>query len=62
MPLVTLLVVGEGPSTGHSILPLEKLHLMCPWLSTQPLLSLPFRKCKWPKSARQRAGIAVYNL
>lgn len=61
MPLVTLLVSGEGPSTGHNILPLNKLHLMCPWLSTQPSLCLPFRTCKRPKSARQIAGIEAYH-
>lgn len=46
---MTPLVADEGPSTGH----MDKLHLMCPWLSTQPSLGLPFRKCKRPKSARQ---------
>lgn len=58
---MTLLVSGEGPSTGHNILPLDKLHLMCPWLSTQPSLCLPFRTCKRPKSARQIAGIEAYH-
>lgn len=58
---MTLLVAGEGPSTGHSILPLDKLHLMCPWLSTQPSLCLSFRKRKRPKSAKQIAGIEAYH-